>query len=84
MTDDELITSVVASLRRLESRADEDEIAERKVSVDSLPRRRIRGATVRFESDSNRGHIEVVVDRASGEIVSASYFLPPSAATRVI
>jgi hypothetical protein len=84
MTDDELITSVAASLRTLESRADGDDIAGRKVSVDSLPRRRIDGATVRFESDGTRAHIEVIVDRASGEIVSASYFLPPAAATRVI
>jgi len=51
MTDDELITSVAASLRRLESRASETDIARRKVSVDSLPRRRMDGATVRFESD---------------------------------
>ena len=77
MTDGDLIRSVVTRLRRLESRAGEHDIAGRKVSVDLLPLRRVDGATVWFESDTSRAHIEVVVDRVSGEITSSSYFLPP-------
>ena len=76
MTDDELIAKTVGALRRAEARgALSDDL--RSVTVDSLPRRRIDGATIYFESDTTKKFIEVAVERDSGKIVSVSYFLPP-------
>ncbi len=76
MTDHELITHVVGALRRLEAlRPGGDPM--RPVTADSLPRRRIEGATMHFESDTSHAHIEVGLGRESGEIGSVTYYLPP-------
>jgi hypothetical protein len=79
MTDDELITKTTEALRQLEARrTEEDEM--RAVTVDSLPLRCIDGVTIRFGREGTKAHIEVVVKPDSGEIISASYFLPPPVA----
>jgi hypothetical protein len=76
MSDDELIAKAVGALRRQEARrSDGDDM--QSVTVDSLPRRRIDGTTIHFDSDTTHAHIEVVMERESGEIVSATYPLPP-------
>jgi hypothetical protein len=80
MTDDDLIAKTTEALRRLEARRTEEDDM-RAVTVDSLPLRRIEGTTIRFEREGTQAHIEVLVKRDSGEIISASYFLPPPFAT---
>jgi hypothetical protein len=83
MTDDELIARAVRFLRWTESqRSDGDDF--QSVTVDSMPLRRIEGSTIRFEGDDSRAHIKVVINRESGKIDEASYYLPPPDATRTI
>ena len=70
-------------LRWTESqRSEGDEF--QSVTVDSMPLRRIEGSTICFEADDSRAHIEVVIDRQSGTIDEASYYLPPPEATPTI
>ena len=76
MTDQELIGHVLGALRRLEGGRSEGD-PMRAVTADSLLRRRIEGGTIHFESDTSHAHIEVGVDRESGEIGPVTYYLPP-------
>ena len=82
MTDDELIARAVTFLRWTESqrsaKADDD---FRALTVDSMPLRRFAGDTIHFERNGTRAYITVVVDRQSGKIQGATYYLPPPEAT---
>lgn len=74
MTHDELINKAIESLRKLEPRMSE---AVRGVTVDRLPKRRVRDAAViDFESDENVGRIQVTMESDTGELIWAKH-VPP-------
>jgi hypothetical protein len=74
MTHDELLAKAIEWLRKWESRLPE---RVRDVTVDRLPKRRIRDAVViDFESDDNRGKIRITLDRDTGEMLGASHAPP--------
>jgi hypothetical protein len=83
VTDDELIARAVTFLRWTESQRSEEEDFQ-SMTVDSMPLRRIDGSTIRFEREGSRAHIEVVIDRLSGKVDEANYYLPPPEATPTI
>ncbi len=77
MTHEELIAKAVERLRVFERLADKVPRKIKGLNVDALPRRTVREAVViYFESDPDDGHIEVVVDSRSGEVIETK-FIPP-------
>jgi hypothetical protein len=83
MNDDELISTVLGAIRRLEARREADD-QFRALTVDSLPRRHVDGSTIYFQSDDSRVRIEVTVNRETGEILSSAFTLaPPRAAPNI-
>jgi len=80
MTQDELLTKAIEVLRKLQPQMKSDRI--RDVTVDRLPKRRVRDAVViDFESDENVGKIQVTMERDTGEMINAKY-VPPKGARR--
>ena len=76
MTHDELVAKAIVHLRSVEARRKAPPEKLRSLSVDQLPKRRIRDAVVvYFESaEEGGGRIQAFLDRESGEMLSASYF----------
>lgn len=80
MTDDDLLTKAIEKLRALEERGKDVPERLRTITVDQLPRRRIRDAVViDFERDEGGGRIQVFMDRESGDMILASYNPPKDA-----
>ena len=80
MTHDELLAKAIEHLRAVESRRKNTPERLATVTVDLLPRRRVRDAVVVYlESDSpDGGHIQAVLDRESGDMLAATYSPPKS------
>ena len=76
MTHDELVAKAIEHLRSVEARRKIPLEKLRSLSVDQLPKRRVRDAVVvYFESaDEGGGRIQAFLDRESGDMISASYF----------
>jgi hypothetical protein len=80
MTNDELLTKAIEKLRALEARRTDTPERLRAVTVDQLPKRRIRDAVViDFERDEKGGRIQIFMDRESGDMISATYNPPKDA-----
>jgi hypothetical protein len=74
MTHDELITKAIEWLRKIEPRMPE---RIRDVTVDRLPKRRVRDAVViDFSSEADCGTIQVVIERDTGAIIGTSHAPP--------
>ena len=74
MTDDELLAKAIERLRAMEARRKDVPEELRAVTVDTLPKRRIRDAVViDFERDEAGGRIQIVMDREAGDMISATY-----------
>ena len=74
MTNDELLAKAIEKLRTLERRRKAVPDKLRTVTVDQLPKRRIRDAVViDFERDESGGRIRIFMDRESGDMISATY-----------
>jgi hypothetical protein len=74
MTHDELTAKAIEWLRKIEPKMPE---RIRSVTVDRLPKRRVRDAVViDFSSDDNIGTIQVVVERETGKIIGTSHSPP--------
>lgn len=84
MTHDGLLNKAIESLRKLEPRMRTNERV-RDVTVDRLPKRRVRDAVViDFESDDNNGSIQVTMERDTGKMIWAHHAPPkekPNAAS---
>ena len=80
MTNDELLTKAIEKLRTLEERRKDVPERLRTVTVDQLPKRRIRDAVViDFEREQGGGRIRIFMDRESGDMISATYNPPKDA-----
>ncbi len=76
MTDDELLGKAIELLRKLEAKLPDN---VRDVTVDRLPKRRLRDAVViDFSSEEDRGSIQIVLERETGALIGASH-VPPKA-----
>jgi hypothetical protein len=76
MTDDELITKAIEWLRKFDSHLPEQ---IHDVTVDRLPKRRLRDAVViDFTSEEDRGTIQVVLERETGALIGATHTPPKS------
>ena len=76
MTHDELLNKAIESLRRQEPRMQMHE-GVCGVTVDQLPKRRVRDAVViDFESDENIGRIQVTMERDTGKMIGSKYAPP--------
>lgn len=74
MTNDELLAKAIKKLRTLEKRRKDVPDKLRTVTVDQLPKRRVRDAVViDFERDEKGGRIQIVMDRESGDMIAATY-----------
>ncbi len=74
MTRKELVAKAIECLRKIEPELPD---GLRDISVDQLPKRRIRSAVViNFSSDENRGSIEVFMDRDTGALIAVSHTPP--------
>jgi hypothetical protein len=81
MTHDQLIAKAVERLRKTEDTFDRlnDKVPAdiRRLKVDEMLKRTIRDAVVIcFESDDDRGRIEVVMDSQTGDMLE-NRFIPP-------
>ncbi len=80
MTNEELLTKAIEKLRALEARRTDIPERLRTVTVDQLPKRRVRDAVViDFERDEKGGRIQIFMDRESGDMISATYNPPKHA-----
>jgi hypothetical protein len=80
MTNDELLTKAIEKLRILEERRKDVPEKLRTVTVDQLPKRRIRDAVViDCEREEAGGRIQIFMDRESGDMISATYNPPKDA-----
>ncbi len=80
MTNDELVIRAVEKLRMLEERRKNVPEKLRTVTVDQLPKRRVRDAVViDFEREQGGGRIQILMDRESGDMISATYNPPKDA-----
>ena len=80
MTNDELLAKAIEKLRTLEKRGEDVPDKLRTVTVDQLPKRRVRDAVViDFERDQSSGRIQIFMDRESGDMISATYNPPKDA-----
>ena len=83
MTDDELLAKAIEKLRELEARRTNIPERLRAVTVDQLPKRRIRDAVViDFEQDEKDGRIQIFMDRESGDMISVTYNPPKDPLSR--
>ena len=80
MTHDELLARAVEKLRKLEARRKDVPERLRTVTVDQLPKRRIRDAVViEFEGGAAGARIQIFMELESGDMISASYSPPNDA-----
>jgi hypothetical protein len=71
MTHEELLTKAIEWLRAREPRLPK---RFRRLTVDCLPKSRVRDAVViEFEADDNRGRIQITVDKETGSILGANW-----------
>ena len=76
MTHEELTTKAIEWLRKFESKLP-DQVHD--VTVDRLPKRRLRDAVViEFSSDEDRGKIQIVLERDNGTLIGATHTPPKS------
>jgi hypothetical protein len=74
MTHDELAAKAIDWLRRIEPRMPD---RLRGVTADRLPKRRVCEAVViDFTSDEDRGSIQVVMERDSGDLIGVTHSPP--------
>jgi len=74
MTHTELLNKAIEWLRKLEPRIPE---RIRDVTVDRLPKRRVRDAVViDFESDDDIGSIQVTMERDTGKMIGTKHAPP--------
>jgi len=80
MTDEELLTKAIEKLQALEARRTDVPERLKTVTVDQLPKRRMRdGVVIDFERDEKGGRIQIFLDRESGDMISATYSPPKDA-----
>ena len=76
MTHEELLNKAMEALRKLEPQMQRHERI-RGVTVDRLPKRRVRDAVViNFKSDEDVGSIEVTMERDTGKMIGAKHAPP--------
>ena len=74
MTHDELVAQAIEWFRQIEPKMP-DHI--RRVTVDQLPKWRVRDAVViDFSSDEDLGRIEVMMERDTGDLIAVSHAPP--------
>ncbi len=74
MTHDELIARAIEWLRKFEPRMPD---RLRGVTAERLPKRRVRDAVViDFTSDEDRGRIQVVMERDTGDLIGVTHCPP--------